>query len=70
MLRHLWRGVRQLWEGGETAFHSFLFQILGQFIKGVGYSGLNYRFSGVLDCCKIVQTSRQKLGCGLNQSAA
>ena len=34
----LLRGVRQLWGGGETVFHSFLLRFLGQFIEGVGYS--------------------------------
>ena len=33
-----WRGVRQLWGGGKTHFHSFLFKFMGQFIEGFGYS--------------------------------
>ena len=33
MLRHLWRGVRQLWGGGETAFHSYLFMLLGPLME-------------------------------------
>ena len=38
MLRHLRWGVRQLWGGGETAFHSIFFKILGSFIKGLSHS--------------------------------
>ena len=38
MLRHFMRGVVQFWGGGETAFHSFLFKLLGQFIERFGYS--------------------------------
>ena len=43
MPRHFWRGVRHLLGGGETAFLSFL----GQILAGCGYSligcGLNPR---------------------------
>ena len=28
----------QFWGGGETAFHSFSFRFLGQFIDGFGHS--------------------------------
>ena len=52
VLRHLWRGVRQLWRGGETAFHSFMLNV-GSFHRIIWPQlgcGLKYRFSGVLHC--------------------
>ena len=33
MLRHIWRGVWQPCGGRETVFHSFLYKVVGQFIK-------------------------------------
>ena len=36
--RHFLRRVRQVWGGGETGFHSFLIEFVGQFIKEFGCS--------------------------------
>ena len=39
VLREVWRGIRKPKGGGEIVFfYSFLFEILGQFIKASGYS--------------------------------
>ena len=38
MWRHFWRGVGLFWGGAETALHSFLSKVLGQFKERFGYS--------------------------------
>ena len=38
VLRHIWKGVWQLLRGGETVFHSFLFEYFGQAIRYFKYS--------------------------------
>ena len=33
MLRQVWRGVWQPCGGGETDFHTYLYRVVGRFIK-------------------------------------
>ena len=70
MLRHLWRGVRQFWGGGETTFHSFLSKLLGQFMEVRVRLKLEvFLNSTLLENSPNIKAKvwvRLKLECGLN----
>ena len=74
MLRHIWRGVRQLLGGGETVFHSFLFGCLVSLQNILGTVGVRLKLevfwnSKLLKIGSIFKAKvrvRLKLECGLN----
>ena len=43
MLRHIWRGVRQLLGGGETVFHSFCLDVLVSLLNILGTVGVRLK---------------------------
>ena len=62
MRRHFWRGVGLFWGGGETAYHSFLSMVLGQFIEQFAYSRGAAYIRGFLELYNAEKLSKRQGG--------